>query len=35
MEDGKVAQWLRSLTVLLKVLNSVSSNHMVTHNHLN
>jgi hypothetical protein len=31
---GEMAQWLRALTALLKVLNSNSSNHMVTHNHL-
>jgi hypothetical protein len=30
---GEMAQWLRALTVLLKVLSSNSSNHMVAHNH--
>jgi hypothetical protein len=30
----EMAQWLRALTALLKVLSSNSSNHMVTHNHL-
>jgi hypothetical protein len=29
-----MAQWLRALAVLLKVLSSNSSNHMVPHNHL-
>jgi hypothetical protein len=33
-EAGEVAQWLRALTVLLEVLNSDASSHMVTHNHL-
>jgi hypothetical protein len=31
---GEMAQWLRALTVLLKVLGSNRSNHMVAHNHL-
>jgi hypothetical protein len=31
---GEMAQWLRALTALLKVLNSNSSNHMMAHNHL-
>jgi hypothetical protein len=31
---GEMAQWLRVLTVLLKVLSSNPSNHMVAHNHL-
>jgi hypothetical protein len=31
---GKIAQWLRALTVLRKVLSSNLSNHMVAHNHL-
>jgi hypothetical protein len=30
---GEMAQWLRALTTLLKVLSSNPSNHMVTHNH--
>ena len=30
---GEMAQWLRALTVLLKVLSSNPSNHMVAHNH--
>jgi hypothetical protein len=31
---GEMAQWLRALTDLLKVLSSNPSNHMVAHNHL-
>jgi hypothetical protein len=31
---GEMAQRLRALTVLLKVLSSNPSNHMATHNHL-
>jgi hypothetical protein len=31
---GEMAQQLRALTALLKVLNSNPSNHMVAHNHL-
>jgi hypothetical protein len=31
---GEMAQWLRALTALPKVLSSVPSNHMVAHNHL-
>jgi hypothetical protein len=31
---GKMAQWLRALTALPKVLSSIPSNHMVAHNHL-
>ena len=31
---GEMAQWLRALPALLKVLSSIPSNHMVTHNHL-
>ena len=31
---GEMAQWLRALTALLKVLSSNPSNHMVAHNHL-
>jgi hypothetical protein len=31
---GEMAQWLRGLTVLLEVLSSIPSNHMVAHNHL-
>jgi hypothetical protein len=31
---GKMAQRLRALTALLKVLSSNPSNHMVAHNHL-
>jgi hypothetical protein len=30
---GKMAQWVRALTALLKVLSSNPSNHMVAHNH--
>jgi hypothetical protein len=30
---GEMAQWLRALTALLKVLSSIPSNHMVGHNH--
>lgn len=29
-----MAQWLRELTVLIEDLDSVSSTHVVTHNHL-
>jgi hypothetical protein len=32
--DGEMAQWLSTLTVLPEVLSSISSNHMVAHNHL-
>jgi hypothetical protein len=31
---GEMAQWLRALTVLLEVLSSVPSNHVVAHSHL-
>ncbi|CAO2599548.1 hypothetical protein LEMLEM_LOCUS9914 [Lemmus lemmus] len=31
---GEMAQWLRALTGLPKVLSSIPSNHMVAHNHL-
>jgi hypothetical protein len=31
---GKMAQWLRAPTALLKVLRSNPSNHIVAHNHL-
>jgi hypothetical protein len=31
---GEMAQWLRALTALQKVLSSIPSNHMVAHNHL-
>ena len=31
---GEMAQWLRALTTLPKVLSSISSNRMVAHNHL-
>jgi hypothetical protein len=30
---GEMAQWLKTLTVLPKVLSSNPSNHMVAHNH--
>jgi hypothetical protein len=30
---GEMAQWLRVLTALLKVLSSNPSNHMMAHNH--
>lgn len=32
--DGDLAQWLRVLGVLAKDLGSVSSTHMVVHDHL-
>jgi hypothetical protein len=31
---GEMAQWLRALTALPKVLSSIPSNHIVAHNHL-
>jgi hypothetical protein len=31
---GEMAQRLKALTALLKVLSSIPSNHMVAHNHL-
>jgi hypothetical protein len=31
---GEMAQWIRPLTALPKVLSSNPSNHMVAHNHL-
>jgi hypothetical protein len=31
---GEMAQWLRILTALSKILSSIPSNHMVAHNHL-
>ena len=31
---GEMAQWLRAMTALLKVLSSNPSIHMVAHNHL-
>ena len=31
---GEMAQWLRALPALPRVLSSIPSNHMVTHNHL-
>jgi hypothetical protein len=33
-EVREMAQWLRALTALPKVLSSIPSNHMVVHNHL-
>jgi hypothetical protein len=30
---GKMVQWVRALTTLLKVLSSNPNNHMVPHNH--
>jgi hypothetical protein len=33
LRAGEMAQWLRALTALLKVLSSNPSNHMVAHNH--
>jgi hypothetical protein len=30
---GEMAQWLRALTALPKILSSIPSNHMVAHNH--
>jgi hypothetical protein len=32
-QAGEMAQWLRALTALPKVLSSNPSNHMVAHNH--
>jgi hypothetical protein len=32
-EAGEMAQWVRTLSALLKVLSSNLSNHMVAHNH--
>jgi hypothetical protein len=32
--DGEMTQQLRALTALPEDLSSISSNHMVTHNHL-
>jgi hypothetical protein len=32
--SGKMAQQLKALTALSEVLGSISSTHMVTHNHL-
>jgi hypothetical protein len=34
MGDGEMAQQVRALTALLKVLSSNPSNHMVAHNHM-
>jgi hypothetical protein len=34
IQVGEMAQWLRILTALPEVLSSISSNYMVTHNHL-
>jgi hypothetical protein len=31
--DGEMAQWVRALTALSKVLSSNPSNYMVAHNH--
>jgi hypothetical protein len=31
LRAGEMAQWLRALTVLPKVLDSISSNHMAAH----
>jgi hypothetical protein len=31
---GEMAQWLRALTALPEVLNSIPSNHMVAHSYL-
>jgi hypothetical protein len=31
---GEMAQWLRALTSLPEVLNSIPNNHMEIHNHL-
>jgi hypothetical protein len=33
LRAGEMAQWLRALTVLLKVLSSDPSNHMMAHKH--
>jgi hypothetical protein len=33
-EAGEMAQWLRAVTALPKVLSSIPSNHMVAHNNL-
>jgi hypothetical protein len=32
-EGGEIAQWIRALTALPKVLSSNPSNHMVAHSH--
>jgi hypothetical protein len=34
LRAGKMAQWVRALIALPKVLNSNPSNHIVAHNHL-
>ena len=34
LQAGEMAQCLRALTVLPKILSSILSNHMVAHNHL-
>jgi hypothetical protein len=34
LQAGEMAQWLRALIVLPKVLSLIPSNHMVVHNHL-
>jgi hypothetical protein len=33
LRAGEMAQWLRALAALLKVMSSNPSNHMVAHNH--
>jgi hypothetical protein len=33
-KTGKVAQWLRALAALAKALGSISSTHVVAHNHI-
>jgi hypothetical protein len=34
LKNREMAQWLRALTVLPKVLSSIPRNHMEAHNHL-
>jgi hypothetical protein len=31
---GEIAQWLKALDALPKVISSIPSNHIVAHNHL-
>ena len=33
-QAGEMAEWVRTLTALLKILSSNPSNYMVAHNHL-
>ena len=34
LESGEMAQWLKALSALPEVLNSIPSNHMMAHKHL-